>query len=103
MLIITLTNGMIFDSEVAMTRAELMEMIEDGLFIKTPIDKIIELSGGLLGIDITAVVAEQVWQGYNADDRKPHAELEDWLTDHGHSCEGFGVRQSQDIRHFYGQ
>ena len=91
MLIVTLTNGMIFDSEVTMTRAELIEMIEDGLFIKTPIDKIIELSSGLLGIDITADIAKAIWDELNADDRAPHHELEVWLNGFGHDCTDFGI------------
>lgn len=92
MLIVTLTNGMIYDSEVAMTRAELIEQIEDGCFIKEPIDKIIELSGGLLGADITANVAEEIWTDLNANDRAPHHELEQWLNGFGLDCDGFGRR-----------
>jgi hypothetical protein len=97
MLIVTLTNGMIFDTEVTMTRVELIEMIEDGLFIKTPIDKIIELSSGLLGIDITADIAKAIWEELNADDRAPHHELEQWLLTFGHHCDGFGQTNDQMI------
>ena len=91
MLIVTLTNGMIYDTEVAMTRAELIELIEDGYFIKTPIDKIIELTRGLLGVDITADIAAEIWSELNADDRAPHHELEQWLLTFGLDCTGFGV------------
>jgi len=91
MLIVTLTNGMIYDSEVAMTRAELMEMIEDGVFIKTPIAKIIELSSGHLGFDVTQTIAHAIWCELNANDRAPHHELEQWLLGFGLDCTGFGV------------
>ena len=92
MLIVTLTNGMIYDTEVAMTRAELIEMISDGCFIKEPIAKIIELSSGLLGMDITADIALAIWDEYNADDRAPHHELEVWLGRFALYCDGFGQK-----------
>lgn len=92
MLIVTLTNGMIYDSEVTMTRIELMEMIGDGCFNREPIAKIIELSGGLLGVDITANIAEEIWTDLNANDRAPHHELEQWLNGFGLDCDGFGRR-----------
>lgn len=90
MLIVTLTNGMIYDSEVALTRAELIEMISDGCFIKEPIDKVLEISG-LNVLDITADIAKSIWDEYNADDRAPHHELEQWLKTFGHDCTDFGL------------
>lgn len=92
MLIVTLTNGMIYDSEVTMNRAELIEMIKDGCFNREPIAKVIELSSGLLGRDITADIAGAVWEGLDCDDRAPHHELEQWLLTFGLDCDGFGRR-----------
>ncbi|CAB4130680.1 hypothetical protein UFOVP122_19 [uncultured Caudovirales phage] len=90
MIIVTLTNGMVYDSEVAMTRAELIEMISDGCFIKEPIESIFYMSEGGY-IDITASIAKAIWDEYNADDRAPHHELEQWLNRFGHDCTDFGL------------
>jgi hypothetical protein len=90
MLIVTLTNGMVYDSEITMSRVELIEMIEDGCFIKTPIEKILEISGGTV-FDITSTIAHSIWCELNADDRAPHHELEVWLNGFGHDCTDFGI------------
>ena len=90
MYIVTLTNGLIANTEVAMTRAELIEMISDGCFSKTPIESIFYMGEGGY-IDITANIAKAIWDEYNADDRAPHYELEVWLNRFGHDCDGFGV------------
>jgi hypothetical protein len=90
MFIVITTFDAIVNTDINMTRADLIEMIEDGCFIKEPIARIIELSSGLLGRDITADIAKEIWDGLNADDRAPHHELEQWLKDFGHDCTDFG-------------
>lgn len=86
MLIVTLTNGMVYDSEVSMTRADLVQMFIDGCFNREPAARIIELSGGLLGADITADVAKEVYLDLDASGCTPHHELEQWLEGFGHDC-----------------
>lgn len=101
MLIVINTNGTIENTEVTMTRAELIEMIADGCFNREPIEKIIELSSGHLGFDVTQTIAHAIWCGLNADNRAPHHELAAWLDHFNLDCTGFG--ETKDIRHFYGQ
>lgn len=91
MLILTLTNGMIYDSEITMSRVELIDMLNDGCFIKTPIEKILEISGGNV-FDITQTIAHAIWCELNAEDRAPHHELEQWLLTFGLHCDGFGQK-----------
>jgi hypothetical protein len=100
MLIVTNTTGIIENTEVTMTRAELIEMIADGCFNREPIATIFEISGSNV-FDITQTIAHAIWWELNADNRAPHHELEVWLNHFDLDCTGFG--ETKDIRHFYGQ
>jgi len=52
--------------------------------------------------DVTAEVAEQVWQDYDANNHYAHNEMKAWLESFGHDCEHL-TGETQDIRYFYGR
>jgi len=87
MLIVITDFDAIINTDINMTRPELVEMFIDGCFNREPVARIIELSGGLLGRDITADIAKEIWQDLDANNYAPHHELEQWLTGFGHDCD----------------
>lgn len=88
MFIVTNRNDLIDNTEVSMTRAELIEMIIDGCWnncwVKTVID--MDLAAGTAK-DVTDAIAKEVWEYLDANNDEPHYEVEAWLIWHGHNCD----------------
>lgn len=66
------------------------------------IEKIItvDLAKGTV-VDVTAEVAELVWQDFDCNNLHAWNEMRQWLESFGHECDHL-TGETQDIRHFYG-
>jgi len=82
---------------------EVVKDVIDGQVDAEDIAKVmtIDLVAGTV-VDVTAKVAELVWQDYDANNLYAHKEMKAWLESFNHDCEHL-TGETQDIRHFYGR
>ena len=85
------------------TFAEVVKDVIDGQVDAEDIAKVLTIDPAAGTVtDVTAEVAELVWQDYDANNHYAYSEMKAWLESFGHECEHL-TGETQDIRHFYGR